>query len=77
MGTVDLDDLFHFASMEEFLKPFVAHNQGTVPFFIQFHQEAYLKQPSNLTNLPFNPLRRMARSLVTPTLPLEDPLHDH
>ena len=74
---VNLDDLFRFASMEELLKLFVAHNQGMVPFFIQSHQEAYLQQPSDLTNLPFNPLRCTVGSLVTPTLPFEDPLHNH
>ena len=62
--------------MEELLKVLVAHSQGTVPFFIQSHQEAYLQQPSDLTDLLFNPLRCTAGSLVIPTLPLEDPLHD-
>ena len=75
MGMVNLDDLFCFASTEELLKLFVAHNQSTFPFFTKSHQEPYLQQPSNFTDLPFNTLRHTAESLVTPTLPLEDPLH--
>ena len=36
-GPVDLDDLFRFASTEELLKLYIAHNQGSVPFFVQQH----------------------------------------
>ena len=76
-GPVDLDDLFRFASAEELLKLYIAHNQGSVPFFVQQHEEAYLQQPSDLTELTFNSLKQSAGSLVAPTLALEDPLHDH